>query len=161
MQRIWSILSFVTSQKVSKAVKKPSVSCEIFNRTRLDHKAELGTCSEIADSFTKLMPTTSHFCENLKPATMASSRIFSVFNRNQSRSEFLRDFRFRVFGLITWIPAAIFFNGNVGEVTWIYGLSMYPYLNTSYNEDLKKDLCWNNKWKPTRNLDRGMLISFQ
>ncbi|EHL02227.1 hypothetical protein M7I_1821 [Glarea lozoyensis 74030] len=37
---------------------------------------------------------------------------------------------------------------------------MYPYLNTSYNESRKKDLCWVNKWNPGTGLERGMLVSF-
>jgi len=92
---------------------------------------------------------------------MASTRIFSVFNRYTTGRESFHEAKYYVFSLITWIPAVIFFNGNVGEVTWINGPSMYPYLNTSYNEDLKKDVCWISKWNPTRNLERGMLVSFQ
>jgi mitochondrial inner membrane protease subunit 2 len=92
---------------------------------------------------------------------MASSRVFSIFNRDGTRGKFVREFNYYLFSLITWIPAVIFFNGNVGELTRINGPSMYPYLNTTYNEDLKKDLCWVSKWNPTQNLERGMLVSFQ
>jgi inner membrane protease subunit 2 len=99
--------------------------------------------------------------QNSKQATMAPSRIFSIFNRNTPFARFAHDFKYWPFTLITWIPAVIFFNGNIGELTWINGASMYPYLNTSYNEDLKKDTCWVSKWYPTRDLKRGMVVSFR
>ncbi|PMD54229.1 LexA/Signal peptidase [Hyaloscypha bicolor E] len=92
---------------------------------------------------------------------MASSRLFSIFNRKATKGKFVPEFNYYLFSFVTWIPAVIFFNGNVGELCRINGPSMYPYLNTTYDEDLKKDLCWVSKWNPTRTLERGMLVSFQ
>ena len=43
----------------------------------------------------------------------------------------------------------------------INGPSMYPYLNNSFNEDQKKDICWIKKWDPVGNLQRGMIVSFR
>jgi mitochondrial inner membrane protease subunit 2 len=99
--------------------------------------------------------------QSLNPTTMSSNRMFSFFKQNTTWGKSFHDFNYRLFIFMTWVPAVIFFNGNVGELTRINGPSMYPYLNTSYNEDLKKDLCWVSKWNPTRNLQRGMLVSFQ
>jgi inner membrane protease subunit 2 len=73
---------------------------------------------------------------------------------------YLRKTGYNLLIFASWVPAVIFFNENVGETTKINGASMYPYLNTSYNESRKKDLCWVNKWNPGVGLERGMLISF-
>lgn len=48
----------------------------------------------------------------------------------------------------------------MGEVAFIGGQSMYPYLNASFNEGAGKDLCWVNKWNPTKDLKRGMVVTF-
>ncbi|KFY21163.1 hypothetical protein V491_03109 [Pseudogymnoascus sp. VKM F-3775] len=56
--------------------------------------------------------------------------------------------------------AVIWFNSNVGDVVWIQGGSMYPYLNTDINRSTKKDACWKNKWEPLEGLRRGMIVSF-
>jgi len=109
---------------------------------------------------------------NIRPlATMLSNRLFSAFRnttafrniaafRNTQSGKFIRDTSGYLFIFATWIPAVIFFNENVGEVTNINGPSMYPYLNTSYNETLTKDRGWVNKWRPAEKLKRGMLVSF-
>ncbi|KAF4632284.1 hypothetical protein G7Y89_g5847 [Cudoniella acicularis] len=93
-------------------------------------------------------------------AIMASNRIFSAFSRLTKSGQFFRSFSYKLFIFGTWIPAVIFFNDHVGEVTRINGASMYPYLNTGFNESNKKDLCWVNKMSPTKHLQRGMLVSF-
>jgi inner membrane protease subunit 2 len=90
-----------------------------------------------------------------------SNRPFSAFRRNTPSGQFIKQFSGTLFVIATWVPAVIFFNENVGEVTQINGPSMYPYLNTSYNESMSKDICWVNKWKPTSKMQRGMLITFR
>ncbi|TVY53846.1 hypothetical protein LCER1_G004072 [Lachnellula cervina] len=102
---------------------------------------------------------------------MFSNRIFSALRnttisrnitafRNTRSGQFFWDTSRKLLIIATWIPAVVFFNENVGMVTFITGPSMYPYLNTNYNESQSKDACWVNKWKPTENLKRGMLVSF-
>jgi mitochondrial inner membrane protease subunit 2 len=102
---------------------------------------------------------------------MFSNRLFSAFRntttfrniaafRNTQSGKFIWDTSGYLFIFATWIPATIFFNENVGEVTNITGPSMYPYLNTSYNESQTKDRGWVNKWRPAENLKRGMLVTF-
>ena len=76
------------------------------------------------------------------------------------RRPFVRDFSFYLFGFATWIPAAIFFNTHVGEFAWINGASMYPFLNTDFNETGAQDCGWVNKWNPTEGLQRGMIVTF-
>lgn len=78
---------------------------------------------------------------------MATNKAFSVFSR-------------KLLLYASWVPAVIFFNGNVGELMVVNGASMYPYLNTNYNESLSRDFCWVNKLDPAGNLSRGMLVSF-
>ncbi|KFY63472.1 hypothetical protein V496_03943 [Pseudogymnoascus sp. VKM F-4515 (FW-2607)] len=56
--------------------------------------------------------------------------------------------------------SVIWFNSNVGDVVWIQGGSMYPYLNTDVNRTTKKDACWEHKWAPLEGLRRGMIVSF-
>ncbi|KAF8862572.1 LexA/Signal peptidase [Acephala macrosclerotiorum] len=90
-----------------------------------------------------------------------ASRVLSTFHRNTQSGRFIHDFIYWAFTFATWIPAVIFFNGHVGEVTWINGVSMYPFLNTRFNEGLSKDVCWTSKWSPTTNLKRGMIVSFR
>jgi len=92
---------------------------------------------------------------------MAANRIFSIFSRSSRSRQSFHEFKYRLFTLATWIPAVIFFNENIGELATINGPSMYPYLNTSFNEDLTRDVCWVNKWNPTRKLERGMIVWFR
>lgn len=92
---------------------------------------------------------------------MFTSRLQSLFSRSTPSGRTFQDFRFYSFVIVSWIPAVIFFNGNVGGLVWVNGPSMYPYLNMSFNEDMKKDICWNKKWNARKGLERGMIVSFQ
>lgn len=84
----------------------------------------------------------------------------SLPERIQKHKPFLRETGFHLFAFVTWIPALIFFNNNVGEVAWIEGPSMYPYLNTNKDGSLKQDTCWVDKWNPLQGLRRGMIVTF-
>lgn len=92
---------------------------------------------------------------------MSSNRFSAALGHKFISKQFTKDFVYYGFAIVTWIPAAIFFNEHVGELTWIHGASMFPYLNTGYNQELTKDICWNNKWNPKEGLQRGMIISFR
>jgi len=59
------------------------------------------------------------------------------------------------------LPAVIFFNTHVAEFVSIAGESMYPYLNTSFNESLSKDWCLIWKWNAREDLKRGMIVAFR
>jgi inner membrane protease subunit 2 len=76
-------------------------------------------------------------------------------------SPFTRQFSRYLFGFATWVPVLIIFNTNVAEVTLIDGPSMYPFLNTRYNESLRRDLCLNWKLYAQDNLQRGMIVTFR
>jgi inner membrane protease subunit 2 len=89
-----------------------------------------------------------------------SSRFSRLFKQANAHASLLRDTSFYLFGFATWLPAFIFFNSHVAELSWINGASMYPYLNTDYNKNLKRDLCLNWKWKPLDGLRRGMIVTF-
>ncbi|KAH8590262.1 mitochondrial inner membrane protease subunit 2 [Bisporella sp. PMI_857] len=92
---------------------------------------------------------------------MASSHAFSRFRNRVLRSPtFLRSFSYKYLTYLSWLPAVIFFNTHVGEVGLINGASMYPYLNTDFNETLSRNLCWVYKWNPTKDLGRGMIVMF-
>ena len=62
---------------------------------------------------------------------------------------------------ITSISALVFCNDHVAMLTTIDGASMYPYLNTGYNETLQRDhvLVW--RWRRYQGLRRGMIVTFK
>ncbi|ERS97886.1 mitochondrial inner membrane protease subunit 2 [Sporothrix schenckii 1099-18] len=74
------------------------------------------------------------------------------------RSAFARQFVFRLLGLATWLPVAIWFNTTVAEVTRIEGPSMYPFLNSRFNESLQRDWVVNRKLYAQEGLQRGMIV---
>lgn len=94
------------------------------------------------------------------PSDMAPSQIFSFFARAKRPNQFVRDFSYYSWVIATWIPAYIFFNTHVAETRIINGASMYPYLNSGYNESLTRDVGFVNKWNPLAGLRRGMLVTF-
>lgn len=55
----------------------------------------------------------------------------------------------------------VWFNTNVAEVTLIEGPSMYPFLNTNYNQSTRRDLCLNWKLYAQEHLGRGMIVTFR
>ncbi|KAL1873808.1 hypothetical protein VTK73DRAFT_771 [Phialemonium thermophilum] len=85
----------------------------------------------------------------------------SLWARARSRPVFLRQFSAYLFGIATWVPAIIWFNANVAELTVINGPSMYPFLNEGYNESLRRDLVLNYKLYAQENLARGMIVTFK
>jgi hypothetical protein len=91
---------------------------------------------------------------------MSFSRLSRMFNRARMYAPDARDASFYLFGFATWIPAFIFVNSHVAELSWIKGPSMYPYLNTDYNRTTKQDMCINWKWAPLKGLQRGMIVTF-
>lgn len=91
---------------------------------------------------------------------MAANRIFSRLKTFVPVKTLVKEFSFKCFIFASWVPAIIFFNDHVAELASINGQSMYPYLNTGYNETLTKDLCLIDKRKPTQGLQRGMLVTF-
>jgi hypothetical protein len=91
---------------------------------------------------------------------MTLGRLSPFLNRVRRHGPFIKQTSFIFFNFITWIPALVFFNSNVGEVAWVYGGSMYPYLNTDIDRSTRQDACWNNKWKPLQGLRRGMIVTF-
>lgn len=74
------------------------------------------------------------------------------------RPVFARQFVFRLLGLATWLPVAIWFNTTVAEVTRIEGPSMYPFLNSRFNESLERDWVVNRKLYAQDGLQRGMIV---
>lgn len=85
----------------------------------------------------------------------------SLWARARSQPVFLRQFSAYMIGLATWVPAIIWFNTNVAEVTVIDGPSMYPFLNDSINRSLRRDLVLNYKLYAQDNLARGMVVTFR
>ena len=83
------------------------------------------------------------------------SRIANMFTTSKMKSQ-----AYGSFIVISWIPALIFFNTHIAEVQFVNGSSMYPYLNEDHNNSLNMTCCLTYKWKPSQNLERGMLVSF-
>ena len=74
---------------------------------------------------------------------------------------FLKEFTYWSLIIASWIPASIFFQDHIAELHIINGASMYPFLNTGYNESLTRDVCLVDKRRKGRDLERGMLVSFR
>jgi inner membrane protease subunit 2 len=85
----------------------------------------------------------------------------SLWARARSQPVFLRQFSAYMIGLATWVPAIIWFNTNVAEITVIDGPSMYPFLNDGINRSLRRDLVLNYKLYAQDNLARGMVVTFR
>jgi mitochondrial inner membrane protease subunit 2 len=84
----------------------------------------------------------------------------SSWTRASFSKPFFWNFTRSLLGWSLWIPPAIWFNNNVGELTWINGPSMHPYLNEDYNQTLRKYVCWQQKMYARDNLQHGMIITF-
>jgi inner membrane protease subunit 2 len=78
-----------------------------------------------------------------------------------SRTPFTRQFGTYLLGLATWVPVMVWFNTNVAEITLINGPSMYPFLNSHYNESTRRDLVLNWKLYAQESLARGMIVTFR
>lgn len=90
----------------------------------------------------------------------ATTSAFSRLKGRLNPGPFTRGFAWYSFVIASWIPAAIFFKDNVGEIGEVGGESMYPYLNPTFNQGFVKDLCWISKRQPATNLQRGMIVTF-
>ncbi|TGO62002.1 hypothetical protein BCON_0023g00620 [Botryotinia convoluta] len=96
-----------------------------------------------------------------------NSRKFSTSPTSTSTSTssrippFLKEFTYWSLIIASWIPASIFFQDHIAELHIINGASMYPFLNTGYNESLTRDVCLVDKRRKGRDLERGMLVSFR
>lgn len=77
------------------------------------------------------------------------------------RSKFLGQVSHYLVRYATWIPPLIWFNEYVAQVTSIHGPSMYPFLNSQYNESLRQDLCLVWKMYAQEGLRRGMVVTFR
>ncbi|KAI1105275.1 LexA/Signal peptidase [Jackrogersella minutella] len=67
---------------------------------------------------------------------------------------------FQLFAFATWIPVVSMFNHNVGELAWINGPSMYPFLNAEKDMTTRKDIVINYKLNAQYGLRRGMIVTF-
>jgi hypothetical protein len=99
-----------------------------------------------------------HINATTRPAMATRTAPFSRFAKYR---DFLHGSRYVLFAVASWTPAIIFFNNHVGEVGYINGPSMSPYLNTGYYESMSKDITWINKRNPIKDLQRGMIVSFR
>jgi mitochondrial inner membrane protease subunit 2 len=93
-------------------------------------------------------------------ANMTLGRLSPLLNLIRRHRPIIKHTSFVFYSFVTWLPALIWMNSKVGEVAWIQGGSMYPYLNTDIDRSTKQDACWNNKWKPLQGLRRGMIVTF-
>lgn len=75
--------------------------------------------------------------------------------------DFVKRFSHYLIRYATWLPPFIWFNQYVAEVTFINGPSMYPFLNSNYNESTKRDLCLVWKVNAQQDLKRGEVVVFR
>lgn len=109
------------------------------------------------------MPRASSLWTRLRSsrAAFSSSASASASARDAApppRPVFARQLAVRLLGLATWVPVAIWFNSAVAEVTRIEGPSMYPFLNSRFNESLARDWVVNRKLYAQEGLRRGMIV---
>jgi len=128
---------------------------------QVDKADKVWLVARLSMNFGNWMPPNRSDYKIVVSITMTLNRIFSIFGRNSRSSQSFHEFKYRLYILATWIPAVIFFNENIGELATINGPSMYPYLNPGFNENVTRDICWVNKWYPTRKLERGMIVWFR
>ncbi|CAP71230.1 uncharacterized protein PODANS_6_5970 [Podospora anserina S mat+] len=77
------------------------------------------------------------------------------------KGSFARQFGHYLFRYATWLPAFIWFNSYVAQVTLVNGPSMYPFLNRGYNEGLGRDWCLVWKAGVREGLRRGEVVTFR
>ncbi|EFX02699.1 mitochondrial inner membrane protease subunit [Grosmannia clavigera kw1407] len=93
-----------------------------------------------------------------RAAAQGSAASVFMSSRSEFGSGFLRQFNWRLFGLATWLPVAVWFNSAVVEVTRIEGPSMHPFLNSHFGESLERDWVLNCKLYAQEGLQRGMIV---
>ncbi|KAI1409081.1 LexA/Signal peptidase [Hypoxylon sp. FL1857] len=69
-------------------------------------------------------------------------------------------FGYRLFAFATWIPVVCMFNHYVGELAWIQGPSMYPFLNAEKDQTTRNDIVFEYKFNAQYGLRRGMIVTF-
>ncbi|KAI0013143.1 LexA/Signal peptidase [Xylariaceae sp. FL0662B] len=84
----------------------------------------------------------------------------SIWARQGSNRSRIRRVSFHLFAFATWIPVLSMIHDYVGELSWISGPSMYPFLNAEKDQTTRKDVVFNFKWKAQNELRRGMIITF-
>lgn len=67
---------------------------------------------------------------------------------------------FQLFAFATWIPVISMFNHHVGELVWIHGPSMYPFLNAEKDQTTRKDIVLSYNFNAQYGLRRGMIVTF-
>lgn len=88
---------------------------------------------------------------------MAFRPIWTRVRRQQQR---FGRFGFQLFAFATWIPVVSMFNHYIGELAWINGPSMYPFLNAEKDQTTRKDIVINYKFNAQYGLRRGMIVTF-
>lgn len=108
--------------------------------------------------WTRLRAGRAAFSTSAAAAASASTKSKESLPPPPGQQTFTRQFIFRLLGLATWLPVAIWFNTTVAEVTRIEGPSMYPFLNSRFNESLERDWVVNRKLYAQEGLKRGMIV---
>lgn len=67
---------------------------------------------------------------------------------------------FTFVGLLTWLPILSFVHSHVATLMFVTGPSMYPLLNTDYYRNTRKDVVLVDMRDPSKNIKRGMVVSF-
>ncbi|OTB15469.1 hypothetical protein K445DRAFT_317726 [Daldinia sp. EC12] len=88
---------------------------------------------------------------------MAFRPIWARIKRDHQRAG---RFSYRLFAFATWIPVVSMFNHYVGELAWISGPSMYPFLNAEKDQTTRNDVVIKYKFNAPYGLRRGMIVTF-
>ncbi|KAI1074937.1 mitochondrial inner membrane protease subunit 2 [Whalleya microplaca] len=84
----------------------------------------------------------------------------SIWTRIAHDRKRIGRFGLHLFAFATWIPVVSMFNDYVGELAWISGPSMYPFLNAEKDQTTRQDVVVNYKYRAQFGLRRGMIVTF-
>ncbi|KAI5923683.1 mitochondrial inner membrane protease subunit 2 [Camillea tinctor] len=91
---------------------------------------------------------------------MAPRALNSIWTRVKRERSRIGLFGLYLFAFATWIPVVAAFKNCIGELVWITGASMYPFLNAEKDRTARRDVVVNYKYNAQYGLKRGMIVTF-
>ncbi|KAH9909059.1 mitochondrial carrier [Xylariomycetidae sp. FL2044] len=91
------------------------------------------------------------------PSAMALRSIWTRIRHERRR---IGQYSLFLFAAAAWLPVWYEFLDHVGEITWIRGPSMYPFLNAEKDQTTRRDAVFTLKYNAQYGLRRGMIVTF-
>ncbi|EER38622.1 mitochondrial inner membrane protease subunit Imp2 [Histoplasma capsulatum H143] len=115
------------------------------------------TASSFSSKNGKSFTPSSDLSQTTSTGSSVSTNLSSFFRSSRFRRVALR---YGGYGVIA-VGGLLLLSDHLVQVMWVNGPSMTPCLNEGYGEtNLVKDMILVKKWEPTRNLKRGMVVTF-